>query len=102
MKVYKSKKGQAMPGVMQPITKEALKPINNTQVYWLGNASILINSRGTNIMIDPLLEGFDMPLLFEMPILPQNIPTLDALLVTHIDNNHFSIPTCKDVLKVCH
>ena len=102
MKVYKSKKGQAMPGVIQPITKEAFKPIDNTQVYWLGNASIMINSRGTNIMIDPLLEGFDMPLLFEMPILPQNIPTLNALLVTHIDNDHFSIPTCKDVLKVCH
>lgn len=102
MEISRSKKGQAMPSKITKVTKEAFEKINHTEIRWLGNASIMINSRGTNIMIDPLLEGFDMPLLFEMPILPQDIPNLDALLITHIDNDHFSRPTCKDVSSVCH
>ncbi len=61
----------------------------------------LSNSRGTNVMIDPLLEGFDMDLLIDMPILPKDIPALDAVLITHDDNDHFSRPTCRDVKDVC-
>lgn len=37
-----------------------------------------------------------------MPILPHNILTLDDLLITHIDNNHFIKSACIDILKVCH
>ena len=96
-----SEKGQAVAPKTHFITDEVFKKIDHTEIRWLGNASIMINSHGTNIMIDPLLEGFDMPLLIDMPILPQDIPTLDALLVTHIDNDHFSRPTCHDVLNVC-
>ena len=84
-----NEKGQAVAPKIHLITDEAFKKIDHTEIRWLGNASIMINSHGTNIMIDPLLEGFDMPLLIDMPILPQDIPTLDALLVTHIDNDHF-------------
>ncbi|WP_050637102.1 MBL fold metallo-hydrolase [Candidatus Stoquefichus sp. SB1] len=101
MKVYKNKNGQAMPDKSQFFGPEAFQKINQTEIRWLGNASMMINSRGTNIMIDPLLEGFDMPLLIEMPILPKDIPSLDGLLITHIDNDHFSRATCIDLLSVC-
>lgn len=30
-------------------------------------------------------------------ILPADIPALDAILITHDDNDHFSKPTCHDV-----
>ena len=53
-------------------------------------------------MIDPLLEGFDMPLLIDMPILPSQVPSLDAILITHIDNDHFSRMTCTDLKTVCN
>ena len=101
MKVYKSEKGQARPAKTQFFGKEAFSKIDHSEIRWMGNAGMMINSRGTNIMIDPLLEGFDMPLLIDMPILPKDIPSLDALLITHIDNDHFSKSTCKDVLAVC-
>ena len=101
MNISKNEKGQAIPAPTIPLTKKDFEKIDNTAIYWLGNASIFINSRGKNIMIDPLLEGFDMNLLIEMPILPKDIPTLDALLVTHDDNDHFSKPTIHDVEKVC-
>lgn len=101
MEIKRSEHGQAMPKEVIKVDNEAFLPIHQTEIRWLGNASIMINSRGTTLMIDPLLEGFDMPLLFEMPILPQAVPHLDAVLITHIDNDHFSRPTCTDLKSVC-
>ncbi len=101
MKIIKNEKGQAMAPATQFFGREAFDNIHHTEIRWMGNASIMINSRGTCIMIDPLLEGFDMPLLIDMPILPEDIPSLDGLLVTHIDNDHFSKATCQHVLNVC-
>ncbi len=49
-----------------------------------------------------MLKGFDMPLLIEMPIAPMDVPRLDAVLVTHSDNDHYSIPTCRDLSGVCN
>ncbi len=97
MNVTKNEKGQAIPSATIPLTEKAFAKTDGTDLYWLGNASIFINSRGTNVMIDPLLEGFDMTLLIDMPILPKDIPALDAILITHDDNDHFSKPTCHDV-----
>lgn len=101
MNIVINEKGQAVAGKTNFFGKEAFEKIDHTQIRWLGNAGIMINSRGTNIMIDPLLEGFDMPLLIDMPILPKQIPSLDGVLITHIDNDHFSRSTCKDISAVC-
>ena len=96
-----NEKGQAVAPKTQTFGKEAFDIIPHTQIRWLGNGGAMINSRGTTIMIDPLLEGFDMPLMIDMPILPKDIPTLDAVLITHIDNDHFSRMTLKDIKGVC-
>jgi len=101
MNVKINEKGQAQVSKTVLMSAKDFEKTDHTSIYWMGNASIMINSRGTNIMIDPLLEGFDMPLLMDMPILPKDIPSLDALLVTHYDNDHFSRPTCLDVQSVC-
>ena len=101
MNLRKSARGQAMPPETVPITRDAFENKENTVVRWLGGAGIMLNSRGTALMIDPLLEGFDMDLLINMPILPNAVPKVDAVLVTHIDNDHFSRPTCKNLLSVC-
>ena len=60
--------GQAKAPATQPIAAKAFEPSEGTVLRWLGMAGFLINSRGTTLMIDPLLEGFDMPLLIDMPI----------------------------------
>lgn len=75
--------------------KTAFSPENGTVIRWLGNAGAMINCRGTNIMIDPVLSGFDMPLLIDMPILEEEVPSLDAILLTHCDNDHYSRVSCK-------
>jgi hypothetical protein len=44
-----------------------------------------------------LLGGFDMPVMIEFPIGAGEVPRLDAVLVTHSDNDHYSVPTCRDL-----
>ena len=63
-------------------------------------AGFLINSRGTTVMIDPLLGGFDMPVMIEFPIAADDVPKLNAVLITHSDNDHYSVPTCGDLARV--
>ncbi len=71
--------------------------IDHTEVYWLGNGGAMINARGTIILIDPLLKGFDMPVYTEAPVLPEEIPHADAVLITHCDNDHFSKATLTEL-----
>lgn len=94
------KKYQAKAPPTQPFGKEAFGKSKKTTLRWLGMAGFLINSRGTTFMVDPLLEGFDMPLLIDFPILAKDVPRLDAVFVTHADNDHFSVPTNVAMSKV--
>jgi L-ascorbate metabolism protein UlaG (beta-lactamase superfamily) len=96
----KEKKYQATAPRTQPFGKEAFQPSNNTTIRWLGMAGFLVNSRGTTLMIDPLLEGYDMPLLRDFPIKPKDVPRLDAVFATHSDNDHYSVETFKDLAPV--
>lgn len=89
-----AKKYQAKAPPTQPFGAAAFEPSKQTTVRWLGFAGFFINSRGTTLMIDPVLEGFDMPVLIEIPITPQVVPRLDAVLITHGDNDHYSLPIC--------
>jgi L-ascorbate metabolism protein UlaG (beta-lactamase superfamily) len=95
-----AKKYQAKAPKTHPFGAEAFEAIHDSTIRWLGSAGFFINSRGTTLMIDPLLEGFDMPVMIDMPIMPKNVPHLDAVLITHSDNDHYSIPTCRDVASV--
>lgn len=94
------KKRQAKAPKTQPFGAEAFHPSSKTTLRWLGMAGYFINSRGTTMMVDPLLKGFDMPILIEFPIATKDVPRLDAILVTHADNDHYSVPTNRDLLPV--
>lgn len=91
---------QATPRKTVSFSAEAFEAINETEIRWLGNSGILLNSRGTCIMVDPVLEGFDLPLLIDMPIKTEEVPKLDGILMTHSDNDHFSLDTLKNLLPV--
>jgi L-ascorbate metabolism protein UlaG (beta-lactamase superfamily) len=96
----KVKKHQAIAPPTQPFGKEAFQPSKSTTIRWLGMAGFLVNSRGTTLMIDPLLEGYDMPLLREFPLKATAVPRLDAVFATHSDNDHYSVETFKDLAPV--
>ena len=94
------KKYQAKAPKTQAFGEEAFEASGETTLRWLGMAGFLINSRGTTLMVDPLLGGFDMPIMIEMPLAAADVPRLDAILVTHSDNDHYSVPTCRDLSGV--
>ena len=91
---------QARAPRTQRFGAEAFEAGDGTVLRWLGMAGFLINSRGTTVMVDPLLGGFDMPVLIEFPIASAEVPRLDAVLVTHSDNDHYSVPTCRELAGV--
>ena len=101
MHIYKNSQGQAVAPKSHPILSKQFQDSDETTIYWLGGGGVFIHSHQTNIMIDPVLEGFDIPLLYEVPILSQDIPTLDGVFITHIDNDHFSRSTCLHLQDVC-
>ncbi|MCF1753374.1 MBL fold metallo-hydrolase [Mariniradius sediminis] len=94
------KKYQAKAPPTQTFGKEAFEESDKTTLRWLGMAGFLVNSRGTTIMIDPLLGGFDMPIMIDFPIEAKEVPNLEAILITHADNDHYSRPTCSDLKSV--
>lgn len=94
------KKYQAKAPKAQPFGAKAFEPSNKTTLRWLGMAGFFINSRGTTLMIDPLLKGFDMPIMIDFPIDTKEVPRLDAVLVTHADNDHYSVPTNRDLKAI--
>ena len=95
-----AKSYQAKAPKTQPFGARAFRSSNHTTLRWLGMAGFFINSRGTILLIDPLLEGFDMPVMINFPIAPADVPRLDAVLVTHADNDHYSVPTTRDLKSV--
>ena len=98
LKIEKRYQAKAPP--TQTFGNEAFEESDSTTLRWLGMAGFLVNSRGTTVMIDPLLGGFDMPIMIEFPIKASEVPSLDAVLVTHSDNDHYSIPTCVELKSV--
>ncbi|MWV47784.1 MBL fold metallo-hydrolase [Rathayibacter sp. VKM Ac-2803] len=89
---------QAVAPPSVPIGEDAFAESAATTLRWLGMAGFLVNTRGTVILIDPVLHGFDMPLLIDVPLGVDDVPRVDAILVTHADNDHFSIPSCRDLV----
>jgi L-ascorbate metabolism protein UlaG (beta-lactamase superfamily) len=94
------KEFQAKAPPTQSFGKEAFEESDSTTLRWLGMAGFLINSRGTTIMIDPLLGEFDMPIMIEFPIKASEVPSLDAVLITHSDNDHYCRQTCSNLKSV--
>src|SRR5215207_179142 len=91
---------QARAPKTQPFGAEAFEADDGTVLRWLGMAGFLINSRGTTLMVDPLLGGFDMPMMIDFPIAASEVPRLDTVLVTHSDNDHYSVPTGRELTRV--
>ena len=101
MNILKNEKGQALAPKTIQMDLNDFKNNNSLDVYWLGGGGAMINDHGTVIMIDPLLEGFDMPLLREAPMKIKEVGHVDGILITHIDNDHFSRVTCSGLKDRC-
>lgn len=91
-----------------PLNEQAFSKTMDTAVTWLGGASFLVNARGLIILIDPVLTIIpDNPMINEIglkmrashPIEAMNIPRVDIVLYTHIDDDHLGPETAKVLMK---
>lgn len=69
---------------------------------WFGHSSVLLQTEGMNIFIDPVLRERFFPLpglgpkrFSEMPIKPDDIPHIDVVLITHDHHDHLEPRTLK-------
>ena len=59
-----------------------------TQLTWLGHAAVLIQAGGHSILVDPLFHA-QRDVNEKCPD-PRRMPKIDAVLITHGDNDHLS------------
>lgn len=92
-----------------PMTAAAFARADETSVYWLTGAGVLLTSHGVNVIIDPILSLIsDDPPLSEVegtpqyvmpPIAAKGVGRLDAILYTHADADHMGEITVRELMK---
>ncbi|MCB9233254.1 MAG: MBL fold metallo-hydrolase [Bacteroidia bacterium] len=103
------KRRQAKPADI-PIVKlspdELKKPHNGpAEIYWFGHSTLLIRMGGKTLLTDPMLGRAPSPFPAmggkrfnpELPINPEDIPFIDAVLLSHDHYDHLDYGT---VLKI--
>jgi len=89
-----------LPEVRKPI--DAWRHLSEgARVQWLGHASVLIELQGQHVLIDPVFgaAGPGVPRLVAAPLLPSDLPRIDAILVTHGHYDHLDRKSIAAVRK---
>ena len=76
-----------------PSPSDALAAPSEAQVTWLGHAAVFIQTPSTHVMVDPLFFAPSEPRARDdnAPRFdPRALPRLDAILITHGDNDHLN------------
>ena len=82
---------------MQSINGAAFNSTDFTTLRWLGGAGFMINSRGTILMIDPVIMTkpgdpriceTGHTILIDYPISAEDVPKIDAVFYSHSDGDH--------------
>lgn len=87
---------------MNPQEIAAAKP-EEVRITWLGHSSVLIQIDGKSLLTDPMFgkRASPVPLLgpkrfnAELPLPPENIPHLDAIILSHDHYDHLDYGTIK-------
>jgi L-ascorbate metabolism protein UlaG (beta-lactamase superfamily) len=107
LSVYQGEKTPRQQVVLKttPLDEGFFAKREDTVAAWLGMAGLVINARGTVILIDPLITMIErngkmineggFPQKVPLPIQSDKVPRLDALCYTHAHADHFRVPTVK-------
>ena len=76
------------------------------RVTWLGHASFLVQGAGLNLLIDPVFSDYCAPLpisslkrLVAPPCAIEDLPKIDAVLLSHGHYDHLDLPTLRTLGK---
>jgi N-acyl-phosphatidylethanolamine-hydrolysing phospholipase D len=82
----------------------AAPPMCGWRAAWLGHASFLLQGGGASVLIDPIFSDYCGP--FPLPGLRRKVPTpcliddlpvIDAVLLTHSHYDHLDLPTLRRI-----
>jgi len=83
--------------VQQPLLAKSQEPV----ITWLGHATFLVQVGGFNILTDPVF--FDISVfakrLIPAPIHPDQLPAIDAIIISHNHKDHVDEKTLALLLK---
>jgi L-ascorbate metabolism protein UlaG (beta-lactamase superfamily) len=99
--------GQCVAPAARKMSSGDFGVIEDTRLYWLGQAGFVLNTRGVVLLLDPLLvtgpgslSETGLELLNPWPIDAAELPRVDAVLYTHTDNDHLGPETAKNLMKL--
>lgn len=74
--------------------------------WWLGHAGVLLRSGARHILLDPVFSGRVSPVSFygprrktPPPVLPDALPRIDLVLISHNHYDHLDIPSLTALLR---
>ncbi len=83
---------------------QRLNKIKKNYICWIGHATYLLNINGTNMLIDPFFSDFAGPISWMSPkrlvppaLLPDELPKIDYILITHNHYDHLDKPFLKSL-----
>ena len=86
-------------------------PNKKTQLMWFGHSSFLLQTANQNLLFDPIFSDFAAPhsalgskrYSKELPIEPENLPPIDAVVISHDHYDHLDYPSIMRIdAKVKH
>jgi L-ascorbate metabolism protein UlaG (beta-lactamase superfamily) len=66
-------------------------------VRWIGHSTVLISLDGTRLLTDPLLRRFVTHLRRRVPLHPEALVPVDAVLLSHAHHDHLDFPSLRRV-----
>lgn len=102
-------KQKRRPGAPVPLLRPAAAPAADASrelnVIWYGHASALIEIEGHRVLLDPVWSDRCSPSalvgprrLHEPPVRLDELPALDAILISHDHYDHLDLPTVRGLL----
>ncbi len=94
------------PAAWRAVSREeiALPPDAGWRVTWLGHASFLLQGGGVSLLVDPMFSEICAPLPFPSlrrkvapPCRIDDLPEIDAVLLTHAHYDHLDLPTLRQI-----
>lgn len=90
--------------VVSPLAKWSVPPDTGLRITWLGHSSLLVESGGFRVLIDPVFGSHASPVTFAgrkrfhpVPATLDRFPRLDAVLLSHDHYDHLCSRTMRQV-----
>ncbi len=90
-----------------PLALWATTPSTGLRVTWFGHSSLLIECDGSCILTDPVFGDYASPVSFlgrkrfhQVPATIEQLPKLDAVLLSHDHYDHMCRPTIKKLARM--